>query len=201
MKTSRAFCVLLLALTLLSGCFGKFPVEVVELNVTVGKDIQALHRSYRALIDTHFNTLRAQVEEFIKNRWKPEFIKDFTRRGNLEQLVKSGRQDRVNQWTTVAMETVEKKREQLLAPIDAREKELLQMVDRSFMLLGRANNEVTAHLKSRRKAAAAMEVVRELYDLKGLREKIENGLTEAADLTRRQTTADKAKTPPPGESK
>lgn len=177
-----------LLLILLSACFGKYPAQVVELNVTVGKDIEALHRSYSALIDTHFDTLRTRVNQFIKNRWMPVFIKDFKQRGNFDQLVKSGNSERMNMWTAVVMETIENKRSQLLAPIDAKQKELQGMVDQSFDLLVKANREITEHLKSRGKISDALETVRGLYTLKPLRDKIVDGLAEATNITNNQTS-------------
>ncbi len=198
-RTGAFILAMLLPLLVLSGCFGKYPTQVVELNVTVGKDIEALHRSYTALIDTHFDTLRARVNDFIKNRWTPTFIEDFKKRGNFDKLMKSGGTDRVNMWTNVVMETVESKRKELLAPIDAKQKELLQVVDRSFSLLGKANREITAHLKSRGKGADVLETVRDLYGLKPLREKIGDGLAEASELAKKQTSESKFKRK--GESK
>lgn len=186
--TIPAIIIIILSLLVLNGCFGKYPAQVVELNVTVGKDIEALHHSYDNLINTHFDTLKARINDFIKNRWMPVFIKDFKRRGNFDKLVKSGNSERMNMWTTVVMETVENKRKQLLAPIDAKQKELLKLVGQSFELLIKANHEVTEHLKSRGKVAEALATVRDLYGLKPLREKITGGLAEASELTKKQTS-------------
>ena len=73
------------------GCSGRLPVEVVELSYTVGEDIGALHRSYRALIMTHFKNLRRQVERFLQDRWVPVFLADYAKRAKLAEIIKRAR--------------------------------------------------------------------------------------------------------------
>jgi len=159
---------------------------VVELSTTVGEDIKALHLSYRALIVTHFDSLRAQTDSFIKDRWLPVFIDDFMKRANLAQEVQTAPPGQagplVSEWVAVAMETVTAKRDQLMKPIDEEEKKLLEMVDNSFGLLTRANAKISSHLESRSKKKNLLEEALNMDDLKGLREKISGGLAAATQL-------------------
>lgn len=186
MNISKPFGVLLAVLLLLNGCIGRVPGEVVELSTTVGEDIKSLHLSYRALIVAHFDSLRAQTDSFIKDRWLPVFIDDFMKRGNLVQTVQAAQPGqagpRVSEWVAVAMETVTAKRDQLMKPIDEEEKKLLEMVDNSFGLLTRANAKISSHLESRSKKKNLLEEALNMDDLKGLREKISGGLAAATQL-------------------
>ncbi len=186
MNILKSFGCLLVALLLLSGCFGRVPGEVVELSTTVGEDMKALHHSYRALIVTHFDSLRARTDSFIKERWLPVFIDDFIKRGNLVQMVQNAPPGqpppRVSDWVAVAMETAEEKRNQLMKPIDEQEKELLEMVDNSFALLIKANARISSHLEKRSKKKGLLEEALNMDDLKGLREKITGGLTAASEM-------------------
>lgn len=194
MKIRTQIGALLFLVLLMSGCImSKFPGEVVELNVTMGQDIKALHRSYRALIVTHFESLRQQVDAFIKNRWMPTFIEDFTQRGNLKKLVENGRPDQVKEWTTVAMEAGVKKRIELITPIDEQEIKLLEIVDRSFALLSKSNDEITVFLKSHAKKASTLKAAMNIVDLKGLREQIDSGLADATSKTLEQTATEQPK--------
>lgn len=183
MNISKPFGFILAVLLLLNGCIGRVPAEVVELSTTVGDDLKALHLSYRALVTTHFDSLRAQTDSFIKDRWLPVFIDDFIKRGNLVQIVQTAQSGQagpqVNDWVTVAMETAMEKRDQLMKPINEEEKKLLGMVDNSFTLLTRANAEISSHLKSRSRKKNLLEEALNMDELKGLREKISGGLAAA----------------------
>jgi hypothetical protein len=57
------------------------------------------------------------------------------------------------------------------------------MVDNSFNLLDLANTKISAHLKSLAKLSGTAEGGLNIYDLKGLREKIDSGLASAAART------------------
>src|ERR1700690_3462292 len=79
-----------LVLFVLLGCFAcsTVPKEVVELSYTVGQDTEAIHESYRTLIQTHFDDLRAQALSFLKSRWMPAYLGDFIKSGDLVALAK-----------------------------------------------------------------------------------------------------------------
>jgi len=178
---------LMTVVMLLNGCAGRVPGEVLDLSNTMGEDLKALHLSYRQLIVTHFNSLRRQTDAFIETRWMPTFIKDFISRGDLVQLVQTPlatqRDADVTEWVTAALDAVNQKRSQLMAPLEEEEKKLLDMVDSSFSLLAQANTKIYAHLKSLSKLNEPMEGGLNIHDLKGLREKINAGLAAAAANT------------------
>lgn len=184
MKIFKTTALFMLIILLVNGCASRIPREALELTTTVGDDIKALHLSYRALIETHFNMLRLHTDSFIKNQWLPVFVNDFIKRGNLVQMVQNPQtgnmEQQVTDWVTVALETIRDKRNQLMKPIDEEEKKLLEMVDNSFSLLIRANSQISSHLKSLSKEKEQQERTFNIHGLKGLREKINKGLEAAS---------------------
>jgi hypothetical protein len=165
------------------GC-ARVPKEVVELSYTVGKDINAVHDSYRTLIHKYFDTLRMQTRDFFDNTWKPKYLKGFIEQGNLverardpdpkEALIK------VQNWVTVALETIEQMRHVLFDPIDEDEKKLLEDVAQSFEQLTTANATITAHLNSIRKVEEVQDNALKALGLKDVRDKINESLADAS---------------------
>lgn len=177
-------CVLLGVLTVsLLGC-ATVPKEVVELSYTVGQDLEALHLSYRTLIEMHFDGLRAQPVDFLEKRWIPAFLQDFMQSGQLIQIARGSDsmqvQEDVQAWVEVAIETIEEKKRELLDPIDKDEKELLESVDEAFARVIRANATITAHLNSIRKVQEIRDDALRALNLNELRDRIDEGLASAS---------------------
>ncbi|MCU0286285.1 MAG: hypothetical protein MUF15_07780, partial [Acidobacteria bacterium] len=172
MKTFRRILLLTVLLTLLNGCAGRVPGEVLDLSNTMGEDLKALHLSYRQLIVAHFNSLRQQADSFIENQWLPVFITDFIERGNLVQLVQAppygSKETAVTDWVAAALEAINVKRNELINPLNEEEKKLLEMVDSSFNLLNQANEKIYSHLKSHSRVEQATQGLFDIRDLKGL---------------------------------
>jgi hypothetical protein len=171
------------ALTI-AGC-ASVPKEVVELSYTVGHDLDAVHLSYRALIQTHFEGLRAQTITFLETRWVPAFLGDFIQNGGLIQSAQGADPtlvlEEVQDWTEVAVEAIEKKKRALLDPINADETALIKSVDEAFANLIRANATITAHLNSLRKVQEVQDEALKALKLKELRDKINGGLISASE--------------------
>lgn len=177
-------CVLLAVLTVsLLGC-ATVPKEVVELSYTVGQDLEALHLSYRTLMEVHFDGLRAQPVDFLEKRWIPAFLQDFMQSGQLIQIARGSDsmqvQEDVQAWVEVAIETIEEKKRELLDPIDKDEKELLESVDEAFARVIRANATITAHLNSIRKVQEIRDDALRALNLNELRDRIDEGLASAS---------------------
>lgn len=181
----RSICLALFAYLVL-GC-ATVPDEVVTLSSKVGTDIESLQVSYNALIRSHFDGLRRQVDSFINLKWRPAFLKSFVAEGQLAE--RAGQQDHeavltdVSAWAEKAVERIEEKRRMLLDPIDADENELQASVDLAFMNILRAQAMVTAYLESLRDIDAAQKQVLEDLKLEELREKITKGLSTASEKT------------------
>jgi hypothetical protein len=177
------FLLLLISLTFL-GC-ANVPKEVVELSYAVGRDINAVHLSYRQLVQTHFEGLRNQAIEFLENKWTPTYIKKFIEKGKLVERATNSDPKMVllgvRLWAEVAVEEIEKKKKELIDPIDKDEKVLLNSIDEAFAQLISANAAITAHLNSIRKVKELQGETLQALNLKDLRDKINEGLKIASN--------------------
>lgn len=176
---------LIVIMPILVGCRATVPKEVVELSYTVGQDLNAVHASYRELIQTHFSGLRAQTIFFLDNRWVPVYLEDFVKTGGLIESAtgtdpKAVLKD-VQLWAEVAIEEIEDKKKELLDPIDHDEQALLNSADEAFSRIMRANAAITAHLNSIRKVQEVQDEILSALKLKDLRDKINNGLIAASE--------------------
>lgn len=169
---------------LIFGC-ASIPKEVVELSYTVGKDLTALHSSYRTLIQSHFQGLRSQTIIFLETRWIPTYLRDFIKEGELIESAKGEDPkvvlEDVQIWTEVALEEIEDKKREMLEPINNDEKELLNIVDDAFTRIINANAVITAHLNSLRKVQEVQDEALASLELKDLRDRINDRLISASD--------------------
>lgn len=187
-----------------SGC-ATVPKEVVELSYRMGEDLEAVHSSYITLIRRHFDGLRAQSMAVLEDKWTPAFLKDFIQRGELVKSAQSSDPkivlEDVQDWASVAIDTIEAKRRELLEPINKDEEGLLKAVDEAFGRLTLANATITAHLNSLRKVQEVQDETLKALNLKNLREKIDAALVSASEkaqkamvkLKEAEGTLDKAK--------
>lgn len=169
-----------------AGC-ATVPREVVLLSQGMGEDLGDVEVSYRALIRTHFESLRRQVSTFIDTRWKPAYLREYIQRGQLVELATASDPaevlEGVEDWVDVALEEIAAMRAGLLEPIDRQEDTLLVAVDEAFVRLTRANAAITAHLHSLRKVQEEQDRLLERAGLKSLRDRIDAGLVAASDST------------------
>ncbi len=191
---------LLVSLGMTVGC-SNVPKEVVELSYVIGEDLQAVHESHRKLVTLHYDGLRAQRTRYFEAVWKPRFIQRWVSNGRLvdiasgrmifdeqrddfvaptkgkegEQLVKS-----VWLWADAAIEEIEEKKTELMAPLDRDEKSLLASIDEAFGRLFKGNATITAHLNSLRQVQEVQDDVLKALNLKDLREKINKELADAS---------------------
>lgn len=177
-----------LMVTLIVGC-ATVPREVVELSYVMGQDLTELHRSYRLLVSTHFGNIRNQMLSFLEHEWKPVYLKKFIKEGDLAGLATQSDPNAafegVQIWVEVAMEEIDRKRRELVEPIDAKEKSLLSDVDDAFAQVRAANSAVTAHLNSLRRVQEVQDEGLRALNLDGLRERINDGLVEASNVAAR----------------
>lgn len=167
-----------------TGC-ATVPKEVVELSYVIGQDIDAIHASHRELIRKHFEALRVQTTIFLETRWVPAYLAGFIKNGELVTMAKDPdpvkAYEGVSAWVEVAVEEIEKKKKELLSPIDRDEKALLATVDESFARLSKANTTITAHLNSIRKVQEVQNEALKSLKLADLRGEINKRLIEASE--------------------
>jgi hypothetical protein len=148
------------------GCL-RPPREAAELSRRAGNDLTALHGSYRALIRTHFATLRRERLDYVETTWTPRFLEHWVPEGRLTDIARGAvvwSEDRrafvpplpreadaqllasAGAWSRAAIRAIARKQAELVAPLDAQEAQLTGWVDEAFDRLGQANAALTAQL-------------------------------------------------------
>jgi hypothetical protein len=183
-RSSAVLC-LLLVVGVICGC-ATVPKEAVELSYRIGADLKVLHHSYDSMIAQRFDEFRAARKAYLENEWIPIFLNDFIDRGRLIDIAKGEvvRVDRqwvaptpgqeeaqllasVRGWSDAAVKRIDKKRAELLEPLDADEKAIRDDLRETFDRLGLANAHITAQMNSIRKVH---EVQAQALDELGLKE-------------------------------
>jgi hypothetical protein len=198
------FLIISIGILLTAGCgSASVPEEVVKLSYQMGEDMNALQRSYEKLIHQRFDDLRQKRLQYLENRWKPRFIKNWIEIGRLLDVAngkvvwsfeksdfvaptpsKANAQllATLEEWTSQGMRQIEEKKQELIKPLDDQEKELQDDVRLAFDRLMKANAQITAHLNSIRKVQQVQDEFLEALNIKELRDKIDSKL---ADLSRK----------------
>ncbi|GAH58718.1 unnamed protein product, partial [marine sediment metagenome] len=148
-----------------------------------------IHFSYKELIHTYFDNLRIQTITFLETSWIPAYLEDYIQTGDLVNIARDSDPtlvlEGVQDWVEFAMEKIEKKRRELIDPINSDEVALLKIVDEAFSNLIRANATITAHLNSLRKIQEVQDDVLKAMNLKELRDKINKALAGASDRAKK----------------
>jgi hypothetical protein len=174
----------LLGLILIGGC-STVPKEVVELSYITGQDIQSVHYSYAALTRKHFDTLRTEANNYLNNKWIPAYLNSFIKEGELVKLAQNPDSEEVfngvSAWVELAVEKIDMQRKQLIDPINADEKALIESIDESFSRLMWANSIITAHLNSLRKVQDVQDEALKSLKMKDIRDKTNKQLANASE--------------------
>jgi hypothetical protein len=184
------------------GCTG-VPKETVELSYIMGENLSSIKLSYIALINTHFDLLKRQRMEYLENEWVPQYIARWIEDGRLidtangktvwstdantfvapeRGLERQGMLNTVNMWSNTAIQEIEKKRMDLIAPIEEQKKELLTVVEDAFDRLYRGNAAITAYLNSIRKIKEMQGEIVKALDLSSLQEEFAKRLQDVSKL-------------------
>jgi hypothetical protein len=153
-----------LAAVMLSGC-ANTPRETVELSTTVGRDLAETHRAHRELAMRYFGTLKANINTFIDNVYRPYAIENGMEQFNLlgrltdEELTPNRKLITLDVFVKKTIEEVEGFRAELLYPIDSIETEVIRSIDNAYARMLNANAIVTGHLASIVKVQDAQDEV------------------------------------------
>jgi len=162
----------------------KIPEEAVTLSVTVGQDIEQVHRSHRALAERYFARMKRDIETFIDEKYRP-FLTERTLNASvngttvLEAIVAEARKPGGGRVLSRMSRTVERitariasYRSELMEPVEAQERAVLRAIDDSYTRIQNAHAVVTGHLASIRKVQQAQDELLGAAGLKDVREKI-----------------------------
>ena len=175
---------------LLVGCVAgcaHVPPEAVKLSYQIGQDLPRLHESYDSLVHQRFEDFRARRKAYLDEVWTPDFLPRWIEKGRLVDVAngtvvwsfdtasfvrptpgqeRSQLLSTISEWSAQAVGKVEKKRKELLDPLDQDEKELRRQVQEAFTRVVQANAYITAHLQSLRDVEEAQDEALKALDIK-----------------------------------
>ncbi len=162
----------------LVGC-ASVPPETVELAHAIGRDVEEIHRSHRALAQLHFQGARDDVNTFIDGTYRPAFIEMTAREANLVPNISAildRDPGRLPAYLAAFLNTVdpriEQKRQELLVPINRQERELLAAIDSAHNQVQAANAVISGHLASIRSVHDAQSDALGMVGISNVRERI-----------------------------
>lgn len=192
----------MLAVALLTSACADVPEEAVTLSVTIGKDLEEIHKSHRALAERYFGRMKADINVFIDETYRPFIVEQSLTKGTTVTLA-DGRTVTVSPWQVLASEVkkpgggkivarmdtivkkitaqVAKKRAEFLTPIEDQQREVMRAIDDSYARIQSAHAVVTGHLASVRKVAQAQQDVLEKAGLKDVRKNFIDTTAEVSD--------------------
>jgi hypothetical protein len=139
------------------------------LSSSMEKQLLSLQKSHVTLVQTYFQMVRQQREDWIQTAWLQEYLKTFIKTGQLEETVRGEvvwddvnkrfvaprapyedvqKFDTLMIWTGQVQKQLAKKRAELIAPLHIQEQELLAKVNAAYAQLIANNATITAHLVS-----------------------------------------------------
>ena len=186
---SNLFAVLgAIALLFTAGACSSVPPETVELSHTIGRDLEEIHRSHRALAELHFNSSKQSINAFIDLTYRPAFIEMTAEQSNLQANISTilqqdpGRLVPYMSHFLVSVDRhVESKRQELLTPVIEQERQLLADIDAAHSQVQAANSVVSGHLASIRSVHDAQSQALSMVGIEDLRERIANTTANLSD--------------------
>lgn len=199
--------VLLLTMTFLAAACSSVPRETVELSYVMGQDIRELQRSYDRMIVDRFDTYRTQREAYLEEEWIPMFLDDWVEQGRLIDTARGDvvwdaerrmfvepdrgedqqqRLDTVLIWSREAVSAIERKRRELLDPLDEREAEIRTDVREAFDQILAANAHITAQLNSLREVEEVQQDITRRLQVDDELQRINEALSDTSSWAESQ---------------
>lgn len=164
------------------------PKQAVQLSVTVGRDVEALHVAHVALAKRYFDRMEADVNAFVDGTYRPyaidqtmrkfqlvEKIRDPSKAGGLDAL------DVMQGYVTALSKEIEGYRKELLQPIRSQRETVLSSLEQAYRQIRDGNAIVTGHLASIVAVQDAQDEVLKQAGLAGLRQKVVDATAKASD--------------------
>lgn len=187
MTLSVRVLTLLVVGTALQGC-ATTPHEAVELSVTVGRDIEAVHSAHVALAKQHFDRMEKDVNAFVDGTYRPYAIKQNMKDFRLvEKISDPSKADGLDALKVMELfvngltKNIEDFRAKLLGPVRAQRQEVLTSLEEAYRRVQDGQSIVTGHLASIVKVHEAQDEVLAKAGLAGLRERLVDATAEASD--------------------
>ena len=170
----------------LNGC-AEIPPETMELSDTVGRDLHTLQEANLALVDTLFERMERDVDQFIDTQYRPAYVRKLVEEFGLVDeinLALAEKPDAVlvvlEDFVSAAVEDVDNKRSELLEKIHQQHNGVRAEVERSFNQVRTAQSVIGAHLASVMKVHDMQNDLLEKAGLEDARHKIASETAEVA---------------------
>lgn len=170
-----------------SGC-ASTPKQAVQLSVTVGRDVEAVHGAHVALTKRYFDRMEADVNAFVDRTYRPyaidrtmkafklvDKITDPSKANGLDPL------DVMQAYVDALSKEIEGYRQELIRPIHAQRESVLTALDQAYRQIQDGNAIVTGHLASLVAVQDAQDEALKQAGLGGLREKLVDATAQASD--------------------
>lgn len=190
-----------IAALILSSC-ASIPKETVQLSKVLGNDLAILHNSHRKMVELYYDKIINDINTFISDVYSPFVIhyalkaelvkynkKEESLYGTIEIAGKTeGKPETENALSIMtefiedANNQIEKKRNELLAPIIKQKKEILDNIDKSYENAIYANSTITGYLESIRKVKESQQEALSLIGLQGKDEELDRALLQVSEI-------------------
>lgn len=169
-----------------AGACSEVPKEAVTLSVTVGQDLEVLHRSHLAMADAYFARMKRDVDVFMNDVYRPKLLEEYFRDTNYpvndlglfepeegkivgrlplidiiaNEIKQPGTGETIGIMTIAveeAMSQIELRRRKLMLPLETQEQEVKRAITDVYIKVIHGHAVVTAHLASVRKVQEAQD--------------------------------------------
>lgn len=186
---------------LMTGSCASVPPETVTLSQTLGKDIKELHKAHRNMVQLYYGKIKDNINIFIDEVYAPYIINYMLNSENerfksgkpsLYQSIEEGRklatpeatEDAITylqDFLDVVNTQIDKKRKEILSPVQNQETGLLNKINESYENALLANASITNYLVSIRKLKETQQEVVSMVGLKGADTAIINTLMTVSE--------------------
>lgn len=187
---------------LFSAC-ASIPEETVMLSQKLGGDLHTLHESHQRMVKFYFDGVREDVNDFIDDTYAP-FVIHYVLEKELNayeagdtasiyavikkagtsptKLTSENALTSMQDFLNAAKKQIESKRSELLDPLRAQEREILDSINHSYQNVIYANSTITGHLQSVRKVKDAQSNALELLGFENAERKTIDSLVKLSEV-------------------
>ena len=190
---------------LLNSCVS-VPKETVQLSRIIGTDLTVLQNSHTTMVELFYNEIINNINAFIEEVYAP-FIINYVLKGELKNyknnvspsifgVINKAASDGAGKAETgevlvemsnilkAANTRIEKKRNELLDPIQKQKDAMLRNINTSYENTRRANSSVTNYLQSVLSLKESQREILSIVGLKGMDEALNNTLLKVSEVTK-----------------
>ena len=190
---------------LLNSCIS-VPKETVQLSRIIGTDLTVLQNSHTTMVELFYNEIINNINAFIEEVYAP-FIINYVLKGELKNyknnvspsifgVINKAASDGAGKAETgevlvemsnilkAANTRIEKKRNELLDPIQKQKDAMLRNINTSHENTRRANSSVTNYLQSVLSLKESQREILSIVGLKGMDEALNNTLLKVSEITK-----------------